>query len=528
MKNRKSIIDLILTNKPLHFQKTRVVETGLSDYHKMISTFFKACSSKLKTKVIYYRSYKKFNESDFLCSLNKANFDFFKNDPNQNYNLLTDKFLGLANKHAPLKKKFVRGNNAPFMNREFQKEIYVRSRLRNKYWVEPSAENKAAYKKQRNKCVKIRRESIKRYMDKILEKGIETNKSIWNFIKPFMTNKGMIANKDITLIDGKNVITDEYELSQIFNKHYINIVEKSCGNKPNKIGTTLGCLDDSDVIDRIIKSYQNHPSVLKIKNKFGSDLNSFDFQQIKAPEVKKLLKEIDIKKAVGVDTIPPKLIKIGADIIAEPLTQAIYCCLRQGIFPENAKVASVVTLDKGKPDKYDVLNYKPVSILNAFSKIYEKVIKNQLASYLDKYFSPFISAYRKSYSTQQVLIRLLEEWREKLDKNFIVGAVLMNLSKAFNCIPHDLIIAKLAAYGFKRETLRLIYSYLKGRKLCVKINNTYSDYNEIISGVPQGSILGLFSSTFQSMIYFSSLRRPLCIILLMIIPYLPGEKQFPN
>ena len=84
MKNSKSIIDLILTNKPLHFQKTHVVETGLSGYHKMISTFFKACSSKLKTKVIYYRSYKKFNESDFSCSLNKANFDFFKNDPNQN------------------------------------------------------------------------------------------------------------------------------------------------------------------------------------------------------------------------------------------------------------------------------------------------------------------------------------------------------------------------------------------------------------------------------------------------------------
>ena len=110
MKNSKSIIDLILTNKPLHFQKTHVVETGLSEYHKIISTFFKASSSKLKTKVIYYKSYKKFNESDFL------------------------------------------------------------------YWVEPSAENKAAYKKQRNKCVKIRRKSIKRYMDKVSEKGIETKK----------------------------------------------------------------------------------------------------------------------------------------------------------------------------------------------------------------------------------------------------------------------------------------------------------------------------------------------------------------
>ena len=96
----------------------------------------------------------------------------------------------------------------------------------------------------------------------------------------------MVASNEITLTEGKNVITDEYEISQTFNKYYINVVGKSCGNKPNKIGTTLRSLDDRDVIDRIIKSYQNHPSVLKIKNKFGSDLNSFDFQEITTSEEK--------------------------------------------------------------------------------------------------------------------------------------------------------------------------------------------------------------------------------------------------
>ena len=89
--------------------------------------------------------------------------------------------------------------------------------------------------------------------------------------------------------------------------------------------------------------------------------------------------------------------------------QALNCFLRQGIFPDNAKSASVVPVDKGKPDNYDVLNYRPISMLKTFSKIYEKVIKNQLVSYFDKYLSPFISAYRKNYSTQQVHIRLLEE-----------------------------------------------------------------------------------------------------------------------
>ena len=74
----------------------------------------------------------------------------------------------------------------------------------------------------------MRRKSTKRYMNKVSEKGIKTNKSFWNFIKPFMTNKGMVASNDVTLIEGKNVITDEYDISQTFNKRYINIVEKSC------------------------------------------------------------------------------------------------------------------------------------------------------------------------------------------------------------------------------------------------------------------------------------------------------------
>ena len=178
--------------------------------------------------------------------------------------------------------------------------------------------------------------------------------------------------------------------------------------------------------------------------------------------------------------------------------------MRQGIFPDNAKIASVVPVDKGKPDKFDVLSYFPVSILKDFSKIYEKVIKNQLMSYFEKYFSPFISAYIRRCSTQKVLISLLEEWREKLDKNFVVGAVLMDLSQAFDCIPHDLITAKLAAYGIERKNLRLIYSYLKGWKQCVKINNTYSNYNEIISGVPQGSILGpiLLNLSINDLFFF--------------------------
>ena len=162
----------------------------------------------------------------------------------------------------------------------------------------------------------------------------------------------------------------------------------------------------------------------------------------------------------------------------------------------------VVPLDKGKPNKNDISNFRPVSILNTFSKIYELVIKEQITSELDKYLSPLVSAYRKSFNTQHVIIRMIEDWKEKLDNNCFVRAVLTDLSKAFDCIPHDLLIAKLAAYGLDEKSLLLIYFYLQNRQQCVRVNNSRSNFKNIISGVPQGSILGplLFNCGFQKTI----------------------------
>ena len=206
--------------------------------------------------------------------------------------------------------------------------------------------------------------------------------------------------------------------------------------------------------------------------------------------------------ASGIDTIPPKLVKLSADFLTPLLTKTINMSIAQNVFPENAKTASVIPLDKGKPNKNEISNFRTVSVLNTFSKIYERVIKDQIVRGMEKYFSPFISAYRKKYSSQNILISLTEEWRKKLDNNFVVGAVLTDLSKAFDCIPHDLITAKLSTYDFSDEAY--IYSYLTNRRQCVLINNTHSQLETIISGVPQGSILGpiLFNLSINDLFFF--------------------------
>ena len=108
---------------------------------------------------------------------------------------------------------------------------------------------------------------------------------------------------------------------------------------------------------------------------------------------------------------------------------------------------------------------------------------------MSTFLSKVISAYHKSCSTNHVLIRLIENWKKSVDKKKFVGAVLMDLSKAFDSIPHDLLIAKMYAYGFSINAVTFFYSYLKRRKQNVKISNTHSVFQVLLSGVPQDSIL---------------------------------------
>ena len=119
---------------------------------------------------------------------------------------------------------------------------------------------------------------------------------------------------------------------------------------------------------------------------------------------------------------------------------------------------------------------------------------------MSNYISPYVSACRKGCNSQHVLFRLLEEWRQHLDNNKVVGGVFMDLSKAFDCVPHDLLIAKLAAYSVDENLHMYICSYLSNRKLCVRINNVHSRFQNVFSGVPQGSTL--FNCFFNDFFYF--------------------------
>ena len=149
-------------------------------------------------------------------------------------------------------------------------------------------------------------------------------------------------------------------------------------------------------------------------------------------------------------------------------------------------------------------NYRPVSVLPTISKTFEGILADQLTSFLDTVFNPFIAAFRKNHSCQSVLIKIIEDWKMALDQNKYVGAVLMDLSKAFDCLPHDLLLAKLKAYGLSEHATSLMNNYLSNRSQRVKIGNIFSNWKGITKGVPQGSILGpILFNIFLNDIYLS-------------------------
>ena len=133
-------------------------------------------------------------------------------------------------------------------------------------------------------------------------------------------------------------------------------------------------------------------------------------------------KNIDQKKSTGRDKIPTKLVQLSAEMLSTPLSSAI-----------------------NNSNKYSVSNFRPVH--NIFSKMYEEVLKNMLVEKMNDHFSPFVSANRERKNFQHLLIRLREEWRLHLDNNYFVRAVMTDLSKAFHCIPYDVLTVKLEAYG---------------------------------------------------------------------------------
>ena len=216
---------------------------------------------------------------------------------------------------------------------------------------------------------------------------------------------------------------------------------------------------DEKTIREIIENYRNHSSIIKIKE-IVKEKPIFDFPEATTEDVNNIIKSLNSNKATGPDQIPPKIIKTAANVTDSHLAHIINKNLKKNQFSEDAKTALVRSIYKND-DRGKIKNYRPASLLNGFSKIYKRFLHDSLSNFTDKVLSKFFSVYKKSYSSNHVLLKLIEVWKKSLGDKNLIGAVLMDLSKAFDYIPHDLLVAKLHAYDLSMDAITFIYSYMK-------------------------------------------------------------------
>ena len=361
-----------------------------------------------------------------------------------------------------------------------------RSRLRNKFLRTRTEISQIEYKKQRNLCVNLLKKAKKDHYANLDLNCMTDNKKFWQTVKPLFSNK-VKAKTVIKLVENDETVDDEAKLAKIFNEYFVNIVKNLGILTYDDISPTENHLSEVDIA---IRKYKNHPSIIAITDKMNKiDNPEFNFRFTSYEETKKEVGKLKIKKASQKTDIPVKIIRENIDVVSYFIYHNFNNLLSCVTFSTALKYADVTPAHK-KDDKTNKENYRPISILPNLSKVYERLIYNQIYPYFNNLFSKFQCGFRKGFNAQHCLLTMIEKWRTTLDAGGETGAVLTDLSKAFDCINHNLLIAKLNAYGFDKQAVSFIHSYITKRKQRTKVDSAYSSWEMLLTGVPQGSILG--------------------------------------
>jgi hypothetical protein len=254
-------------------------------------------------------------------------------------------------------------------------------------------------------------------------------------------------------------------------------------------------------VGKLIHSNKNCKIDHATRNDITQNPNVLFLAPATEEEVLQIAKKLKMKSSAGYDEIPDMIVKQCIHTVKKPLTFIINLSLSSGIFLNQTKIAKVRPIFK-KGQKQNIENYRLISILSGFSKILETLTYNTVVNFLDKFnlISNARNGFRKNKSTCTAIQMFIGEVQKVLDNKQLAFGIFLDLSKAFDVIDHDLLLAKLELYGLRGISCEWMRSYLTDRSQFVeihhmdqntlKIKTVTSTLKEIKYGVPQGSVLG--------------------------------------
>ena len=276
--------------------------------------------------------------------------------------------------------------------------------------------------------------------------------------RTFFSNKLIKQVRKIILLEKNEILSEDLEVTEIFIKYFSTITESVDIPKYDPIDKEY--LSITDPVLRAIGKYKDHPSIARI-NSLTKNNTEFNFKHFCPWEINE--KVTSLKNKSLSSQMPVSIIKNSTDVCLIPLTYQLNNIVNDCHWPIELGSANITPAHK-KESTTDKGNCRPIIVLPPVSKVFEKLLCDELSDYMKDKFSLLLCGFRKQFSTQHALVRLTERWKRCLDKSGVIVGVLMDLSKAYDCIPHDLLIAKLHTYGLGIKAIKLFHSYLTNRK----------------------------------------------------------------
>lgn len=452
-KNTSSLLDLIIVSDPKIFLSHGVVDVHISD-HSLIYCQLLVPVLPIMSETRIYRDFSNFNYEQFCVDIQQITWgDIFQMDNiDQKVDFLSTNISTLFNVHVPSKIRRFSKPFAPWLTDNLKLMMSLRDNALKRFRLNKKIETWNYYKRLRNYTNSAVISEKKAYLAH--QARINDSKSIWKTL-----NYMGIYSK--TRTDIPIELRDPEEINNFF-----STVSKSCNVAD----------------DELINFYNNNRKV---------DPNlQFSFFPVTEREVESILSTINTD-AVGSDGISRKFIKLCCPYLLPIFTHIFNYCLTEFVFPSAWKNSLVIPLPKiNNPSEFGHL--RPISILPTLSKVLEKIIYRQINDYVERMnVIPTVqSGFRARHSCSTALLNIVDDILNATDENKCTVLILLDYSKAFDTVNHQLLVSILHFFGFDENSLVLIKNFLSDRSQQVKINNSISSSNKITSGVPQGSILG--------------------------------------
>ena len=392
----KTLIDHFATNKPKYTLRADILETGMVD-HYLIYGIRKLNARRLirnKTqKVIESRSLKRYDKTAFQRDLGSIDWDNilgpYVNDPSRITAVFQEIYESLLNIHAPLKVKKVRDKFAPWLTRPVRNLMMEKDKLKKAAKKDPNLWS--TYKKMRNKATNAIRIAVREHYQGMIEVNKDNPKKMWKTINNVLDRGSAKTSIQCLNVNGCK-ITEDKQMAEALNQHFVTVGPR--------LAEELKSKSTDDPLRYISCS---HPGVM-------------NFRFLTSKEINNSIKQLKLGKASGPDHIPVGLVKDASEYISNPLSLIYNASMSKGSFPDTWKIARVSPIFKsGAKDERS--NYRPISVLSVLSRVFERIVHDQLLEFLkqNKILTKSQFAYRKLYSTITSLIDSIDHWLANSD-----------------------------------------------------------------------------------------------------------------